>query len=134
MRDYTANTYTTQEINRMEIAVLNTLGWELSCTHPKLFVDLLLQHGCSSHDGCDDRIRQYAYFFVEIASKDIASFDPFRPSIIASASLCTSRQLLLSNAVVWPDCCAALTQCSEHDLAQCRDLFLAWFERLQVED
>lgn len=131
LKDLTDNTYTVEEINLMELAVLNTLQWDLACTHAKRFLDLMLEYeNVGGAVDTDERVPQYAQFFIEVAIKDLGSFESYQPSIVASAALATSRHLL-HQSKEWPQELATLIQYSRQEIAPCRNAFLAWYAQLE---
>lgn len=136
LADLMEYTYSVEEINMMQLAVLNTLQWDLTCTHAKRFLDLMLEYesvGGAEVVDTDERIPQYAQFFIEVAIKDLVSFESYQPSIVASAALATSRRLLHQREE-WPQELATLIQYSEQDIAPCRNAFLAWYAQLEDDE
>ena len=120
------NTYTGEMIVTMEALILSTLEWRMEATTPLHFVDHLLSLGVAQLSDLIDgsmlgesdklekiprRLRQFAEFFVRLCLEDHA-FCKYMPSLLAAASVATSRYVLTVTPL-WPEFLEARTGYSE---------------------
>jgi len=133
------NTYSREQIVAMEVSILQTLDWRLDVLTPLHFVDHLLALGVASLDDTLDgaplreseklekiprRLRQFSEFFVRLCLEN-HEFYAFAPSLLAAASVATSRYVLTVQPL-WPGFLAARTGYSEAELYPCMQAVLQY--------
>lgn len=108
----TDNTYTREQIMKMEHVVLNVLGFDMGSATPFTFLEPCLA-GLRAHD----RVRFMALFFAETTLLDGERFLRFLPSTIAAA--CLSLTLHTLAMPHWPALLQHLFGGTEADVTQC---------------
>jgi hypothetical protein len=124
------NAYTLPMIAAMEATLLDKLEWRLRVATPAHFLGLYSHCSVAPTDCMQgkpvpvDRLRKYVAkysgFYSDLCLQE-GSFLPFLPSVIASASLLTSRRTLYITPV-WPESLRLATGYTEEDLLACTEL------------
>lgn len=130
------NMYTTQIICKMELVVLNTLGWECMVVTPRHFLETYLGRGASvvhpEHETIAngqisfDRltivqryIRKYSSFFGDLCLQ-VPDINSYLPSVVATASLAAARKQL-QLLPLWPQHLRDITGYQENEFRACLD-------------
>jgi len=108
---YCGGIFSAEIICKMELILLNSLGWELMLLTPRHFLELFLFRGGSAvypdHDSIDNNsisyeklslvrryLRKYSEFFTDLCLQDHTFETDYVPSIVASASIAAARRQL----------------------------------------
>jgi len=107
LNTYCGGIFSAEIICKMELILLNCLGWELMLLTPRHFLELFLSRGGSAvypdHDTDDssnkyDSVRRYlqkySEFFTDLCLQDHRFETDYLPSIVASASIAAARRQL----------------------------------------
>jgi len=117
----TDNAYTKEEVNLMEVAMLQKLGFEIVAPTAAHFFEHL--HRVNS---CDDRHRELAQYLLELALLDLAMIR-HTPSFIVAAALLLSNELL-GRRPAWPGPMVAHSRHTEQTLRGCTEELRALLE------
>mmetsp|Transcript_65803 Transcript_65803/g.208264 ORF Transcript_65803/g.208264 Transcript_65803/m.208264 type:complete len:312 (+) Transcript_65803:414-1349(+) len=124
------NLYTIELIRKMEMAVLNELGWGMTCVTPAHFLETFLALTCGATSRSDivgggawqpktvEILQRYSAFFVTICLLDMDMTTEFPPSMVAAAVIAASRWQLQIQPL-WTPSLQAATGFSEQDIGPC---------------
>lgn len=112
------NTYTRDEVLKMESVVLNHLGFELTVASIHNFLSRFLKIGqlLSEDRTSKSREEYFAEYIAELTLQDYR-FIKFTPSMIAASAVCLTRQVFGQEP--WNATLSHYTQYKHEDLEQC---------------
>ncbi|XBJ05153.1 hypothetical protein VPH35_023987 [Triticum aestivum] len=93
--------YTREQILGAEMAILNTLEWNLSVPTHYVFLSRFARAASSSHPKNDEEMENMVFFFAELALLQYALV-PLKPSMVAAAAVYAAR-LTLKKTPLWTE-------------------------------
>lgn len=141
--------YTTQIICKMELVVLNTLGWECMVVTSRHFLEAYLGRGASlvypEHEAiANDQIsfdklclvqryiRKYSSFFGDLCLQ-VPDLNAYLPSVVAVASLAAARKQLKLTPL-WPQHLRDITGYQQNEFGACLDHIWSVYQTCFVAD
>jgi len=130
LKKFSDTDYDQDDFLEMELLIMQSLDWRLLLPTTVQFLDHYLEHvigeddlhggyKITAKDKAKQYIKKYACYFLEVALQE-HSFNSFRPSLITSSSLASSRQCM-SITPIWPDHLVEVTGYEFSHLEDCID-------------
>mmetsp|Transcript_17755 Transcript_17755/g.46337 ORF Transcript_17755/g.46337 Transcript_17755/m.46337 type:complete len:397 (-) Transcript_17755:418-1608(-) len=108
----TDNTYSREQILKMEHLILKVLDFDMCCVTPYAFLQRFVEIA-----GCDFVTKSLAMYLLESTLQDGERYLRHRPSLVAGAALCNA--LYAMKQPCWTPTLAHYTKLSVEDISEC---------------
>eukprot|EP00729_Bicosta_minor_P010641 gene10641-2862_t len=123
----TDNTYTRDQILKMENLVLKVLQFDMGAVTAYSFAERFLKAAAA-----DDRTRHLTQYLMELTLQDGERYLKYRPSVVAAASVCVTLDTL--QLPCWSATLQHYTELQPADILGCvRDVFLTFCSADKVQ-